>query len=54
MIECGPRNWHVGILDHGALLHADPSVGRVVRRPQDIPGTVRAVLRRRRTDNKRD
>lgn len=54
IIECGPKSWHVGVIDDGALIHADPRVGRVVRRPGALPGAVRAVLRRRRRDKKRD
>lgn len=54
IIECGQRSWHVGILDGEALIHADPNVGRVVRRPGELPGIKRAVLRRRRHQKKRD
>lgn len=54
IIDCGARSWHVGVIDDGALIHADPRVGRVVRRPGAVPGIIRAVLRRRRYDKIRD
>lgn len=54
LLHCGTRSWHVGIFTQDGLIHADPSAGRVVFRPGDLPGTLRAVLRRRLPKSKRD
>ena len=54
VIEWGARNWHLVVLDEGGIIHADGRVGRVVTRPGAIPGTVRAVLRRRRRTKRKD